>query len=153
LSRSVPRAFLSFPLYIYERTRSQPDWKDKIEDRVLWLELLHPFTAVKNLYLSEKIALRIGPALQELLKGRTAEVLPALDNIFLEGFESSGRVQEGIGQFIGARQSASHPIAISPWPDAEQDMVLVCWQMTPPSISFSRRLFTTHNIEVVPGSR
>ena len=114
-------------LYICERTHSQPHWKDEIEDGVLWLELLHPFTAVKNLYLSERIALRIGPALQELFKGRTAEVLPTLENIFLEGFKSSGRVQEGIGQFIGARQSTGHSIAISPWPDAEQDMVLVYW--------------------------
>jgi hypothetical protein len=112
-------------LYIYERTRSQPDWKDNIENRVLWLELLHPFTAVKNLYLSEKIALRIGPALQELIEGRATEVLPTLENIFLEGLESSGRVQEGIGQFIAARQSASHPIATSPWTDVEQDMVLL----------------------------
>jgi hypothetical protein len=37
-------------------------------------------------------------------------VLPALQNMFLEGLdslESSGPVQEGIGQFVAARQSAS----------------------------------------------
>ena len=94
--------------------RSQPDWKDNIENRVLWLELLHPFTTVKNLYLSEKIALLIGPALQDLIEGRATELLPTLENIFLQGLESSGRAQEGIGRFVAARQSTSHPIAILP---------------------------------------
>jgi hypothetical protein len=34
--------------------------------KMLWLELLHPFTIVKNLYLFEEFALCIVPALQEL---------------------------------------------------------------------------------------
>jgi hypothetical protein len=101
-------------LYIYEGTYSPPDWKDDIENG-LWLQLLLPFTAVKNLYLSEEIALRIGPALQELAEGRTTGVLPALQNIFLDGLEPSGPVQEGIGKFVAARQVASRPIAVSSW--------------------------------------
>ena len=109
-------------LYIHENTGSEPDWKDNIENRVLWLELLHPFTHVKNLYLSEKIALLIGPALQELVEGRATEVLSTLESIFLEGLESSGRAQEGIGLFVAARQSTSHPITMSPWTNSEQDM-------------------------------
>jgi hypothetical protein len=40
-------------LYIYEDSKSPPDWRDNIEN-TLWLELLHPFSGVKNLYLSEK---------------------------------------------------------------------------------------------------
>ena len=98
-------------LYIHDHPYDPPDWKDDIENG-LWLQLLHPFTAVKNLYLSEQIALRIGPALQELAEGRTTEVLPALQIIFLEGLESSGPVQEGIGKFVAARQVASRPIEI-----------------------------------------
>ena len=99
-------------LYIYEEPLWKPDWKGDIENG-LWLRLLHPFTAVKNLHLSEKIALLIGPALQELAEGRTTEVLPALENIFLEGFESSVTVQEGIGKFVASRQVAIRPIAVS----------------------------------------
>jgi hypothetical protein len=57
-------------LYIDEDLYSPVDWKDDIEDTE-WLDLLHPFTAVKNLYLSEQFALRIAPALQELTGGRT----------------------------------------------------------------------------------
>ena len=113
-------------LYIFERFEnpdSPPDWKDNIED-TLWLELLHPFTAVKNLYLSEKIALRIGPALQEEhVEGRTTELLPTLENIFLEGLESSGRAQEGIGQFVAAQQVVGHCIAISGWADPEKEHI------------------------------
>jgi hypothetical protein len=107
-------------LYIYEVPYSPPDWKDDIENG-LWLQLLHPFTAVKNLYLSEEIALRIGPALQELAEGRTTEVLPALQNIFLEGLESSGPVQEGIGKFVAARQVTSLPVVVSSWANSDRN--------------------------------
>jgi F-box-like len=101
-------------LYTYEDPDSLPDWKDDI-DNGLWLELFHPFTALKNLYLSEEIALRIGPALQELAEDRTTEVLPALQNIFLKGLQPSGPVQEGIRQFVASRQVTSRPITVSHW--------------------------------------
>ena len=108
-------------LYIYDdHPYDSPDWKDEIENG-LWLQLLHPFTAVKNLYLSEQIALRIGPALQELAEGRMTEVLPALQNIFLRGLEPSGPVQEGIGKFVAARQVTSRPIAVSSWAISDRD--------------------------------
>ena len=104
-------------LYINEDAKSEPDWKDNIGNRP-WLELLRPFTAMKNLYLSEKIALRIGPALQEHVEGRTTEVFPTLENVFLEGLGPSGHVQEGIGHFVAAQQVVGHRIAISGWADA-----------------------------------
>ena len=101
-------------LYIDEHVRSPSYWKDGIENSE-WLDLLLPFTAVKNLYLSKKIATHIAPALQELTGGRTTEVLPALQNIFLEEFEPSEPVQEGIVQFILARQLTNHTITVSLW--------------------------------------
>jgi hypothetical protein len=111
-------------LYTYESTVYQPDWEGDTENG-LWLQLLHPFTSVKNLYLSEQFALRIGPALQELAEGRTKEVLPALENIFLKGLEPSGPVQEGIRQFVASRQVTGCPITVSRWDDSdlEQDEV------------------------------
>jgi hypothetical protein len=118
----LPSLSMLEDLYIYDEPHSQPDWKDDIESG-LWLQLLHPFTAVKNLYLSEKFALCIGPALQELVEGRTMEVLPALQIIFLERLESSGPVQEGIGKFVAARQVASRPIAVSSWANSYRDEV------------------------------
>jgi hypothetical protein len=97
-------------------------WKTNIDNN-LWLDLLHPFTGVKNLYLSEEFPLGIGSVFQELVEGRTTEVLPALQNILLEGFESSGSIQEGIGQLVAAGQVASHPIAISRWASPDLDKV------------------------------
>ena len=101
-------------LYISEHPYRQPVWEDNI-DSALWLELLRPFTTVKDLFLSEKIALRVVPALQELVGGRTIEVLPVLQNIFIEGVQPSGPVQEGVGKFVAARQVISHSIAVSQW--------------------------------------
>jgi hypothetical protein len=88
-------------------------WKnDAIED-TLWLELLLPFTAVKNLYICKEFAPGIAAALQELVGGRITEVLPSLQNIFVEGLEPSGPFQESIRHFVTARQLSGHPGAIS----------------------------------------
>jgi hypothetical protein len=107
-------------LYIYESPYLQPVWKDNIEN-TLWLELLQPFTGVKNLYLSEKFASLITPALQELTGGSTTEVLPSVQNIFLEEIQPSGTVQPSIQQFAATRQ-VSHPIAVSRWDNSKEDM-------------------------------
>jgi hypothetical protein len=101
-------------LYIYEDIYSPPNWKDDIENTE-WLDLLLPFTAMKDLYLSKQFSPRIAPALQELTGGRTTEVLPALKNVLLEGFQPSVPVHEGIAQFVSARQLTNHPVAISVW--------------------------------------
>jgi hypothetical protein len=101
-------------LYILENIYRPLHRQDDVEN-AQWLELLHPFIAVKNLYLHKQFALRIVPALQELVGGRATEVLPTLQNIFLEGLEPSGPIQEGIGKFVAARQFTSHPIVVSLW--------------------------------------
>ena len=88
-------------------------WKDDAIENTLWLQLLLPFTAVKNLYLSKEFAPGIVAALQELVGGRITEVLPSLQNIFVEGLEPSGPFQENIGRFVAARRLSGHPIAIS----------------------------------------
>jgi hypothetical protein len=90
-------------LYIHEDPYFPPHWKDDIENTG-WLDRLLPFAAVKNLYLSKQFSPRIALALQELTGGRTTEVLPTLQNLFLEGFQPSEPVHEGIARFISARQ-------------------------------------------------
>ena len=111
---SLPPLSTLEDFYIYKDQDSRLNWQDNIEIKA-WLELLHPFKAVKNLYLSKQFIPRIAPALQELVGSRTTEILPALENIFLEGLESSWFVQEGIGQFVSARQVTSHPITVNCW--------------------------------------
>jgi hypothetical protein len=90
-------------------------WKNDAIENTLWLQLLLPFTAVKDLYLSRKFAPGIAAALQELVGARITDVLPSLQNIFMEGLESSGPLQESIGRFVAARLLSDHPIAISAW--------------------------------------
>ena len=119
-TRSSTPLSTSEVLYIHKDPDSQPDWQDNIEN-ALWLGLLHLFPAVKNLYLGVEFAPRIVPALQELVGGGATEVLPILQNIFLEELQSSGPVQEGIQQFVAARQVTSHPITVSRWDSAELD--------------------------------
>jgi hypothetical protein len=99
-------------LYIMEDGLS--DWQDDIESSQ-WLEVLHPFTAVKDFYISSILIPRIAPALQELVGERVTEVLPALQTLFLEEPLPSGPVQEAIGQFVAARQLSGHPIVVSRW--------------------------------------
>ena len=103
-------------LYIheYEIIFFQPRWEDDIEN-IQWLELLHPFTTVKALYLSRDITSRIAPALEELVGERVAEVLPALQSLFLEELKPSEPVQKAIDKFVATRQLSNRPIAISHW--------------------------------------
>jgi hypothetical protein len=87
---------------------SQLVWKNDAIENTLWLQLLLPFTAVKNLYLSKEFAPGIAAALQMLIGD-------SLQNIFVEGLEPSGPFRENIGQFVTARQISGHPIVISIW--------------------------------------
>ena len=119
----LPPLYMLEDLHLHEDSYSPPDWKDSIENRQ-WLELFRSFLTVKNLYLSANFASRIAPALQELIEGRTTDVLPALQNIFLKGLGSSGSVQESIGQLVATRQVANHPISIFPWTDSEEGRVI-----------------------------
>jgi hypothetical protein len=102
-------------LYIHENeiNLTQPRWEDDIEN-VQWLELLHPFTTVKALYLSQDITSRIAPALEELVGERATEVLPALQSLFLEP-KPSEPVQKAIDKFVATRQLSNHPVVISHW--------------------------------------
>jgi hypothetical protein len=90
-------------------------WKDDAIENALWLRLLLPFSTVKNLYVSEVFAPGIAAALQELVGGRITEVLPSLQNIFVEKLEPSGPFQKNIGPFVAARQLSGHPITIAVW--------------------------------------
>ena len=98
---SLPPASTLEDLYIFEDQGYPLRWQDDVET-TLWLNLLRSFVAVKILYLSEEFVPRIPPALQELVGGRTTEVLPTLENIFLECVQPSGLLHEGIKKFVAA---------------------------------------------------
>jgi hypothetical protein len=102
-------------LYIVHQY-SQLAWKNDAIENTLWLQLLLPFTAVKDLYLSKESAPGLAAALRELVGGRITEVLPSLQNIFVGGLrvEPSGPLQENIAQFVAARQLSGHPSPVLP---------------------------------------
>jgi hypothetical protein len=87
--------------------------KDKMENAP-WLELLEPFTALRNLYLADGITQRFCRALQELSRERATEVLPALRNLFVRGV-LLGHVQEAIKPLVAARQPSGHPVVVDYW--------------------------------------
>ena len=102
-------------LYIELEYRALPSgWQDDNEDTQL-LELFHPFTAVKYLYIPSVFTSRIASALKGLVGERVTEVLPALQTLFLEAPPLFRHDQEAIGKFVAARQLAGHPIAVSRW--------------------------------------
>ena len=86
-------------LCIHEGQYSRPQWHNNME-HAQWLELLRPFSSVKDLILSENLVQLVAPALREIIG---TAVLPVLQNVFLEGHQLSGPVQEAIGQFLTAR--------------------------------------------------
>ena len=101
-------------LYI-ERQHNQLVWSKYTIGNILWLELLLPYTAVKNLYLSKEFGPDVAAALQELVGARITDVLPSLQNIFVEDLEPSGPFEEDIRVFVTARQLFGHPVVISVW--------------------------------------
>ena len=82
-------------------------------DNIGWLELLEPFTAVKNLYLTKEFASSFAHALQGL-SGERAMVLPALEKVFIES-QPLGSFHEAIEQLAVERQLSGHLIGIHDW--------------------------------------
>ena len=113
-SPSFPPVSTSKNLYIFHDLYNPQYWL-RDDENPQWLDLLRSFVAVKNLYLSDVIVRHIAPALQELVGGRTTEVLPALENIFLWGFQASGPLHEGIKKFVAARQLVNRAVSVSRW--------------------------------------
>ncbi|KAI9447014.1 hypothetical protein F5148DRAFT_743505 [Russula earlei] len=89
-------------------------WKNHMET-TRWLELLDPFTAVEDLFLSDKVAPHVCRALEELAEDRVTEVLPALENIFLSDLQGSGSVPKYIEGFVDAREHSGYPVAVRYW--------------------------------------
>jgi len=82
--------------------------KDDTEN-AQWLELLDPFTALKDLYLSNDVALHVFSPLLELSIERVTQVLPALQNVFICFLEDSRKPMK---IFIAARRRAGRPVRV-----------------------------------------
>jgi len=99
-------------LYIYGLTLYT--WQDVVDHpNPQFLELLHPFNAVKDLHLSHNIAPHVAQALRGLPVERVMEVLPALETIFIPGLRRVRPMKKAIYEFADARQLSGHPVSIS----------------------------------------
>jgi hypothetical protein len=112
---SLPSLSTIEDLYIVKNPYWRPRWQGGDVENTQWLELLRSFVAVKNLYLLEEFVPSIALTLQELVGGRTTEVLPTLENIFLEWLPLSGPLHECIEKFVAARRLTNHPVKVSRW--------------------------------------
>jgi hypothetical protein len=101
-------------LCIYDVVHVGATWRE-VMNNTQWLEILRPFTTVKNLYICQLLAPQIVSSLQELVDGGMIEVLPILQNIFIEGLRPSRPVRERIELLVSTRQLSGHPINISQW--------------------------------------
>ena len=77
-----------------------------------WLELFRPFSAVRNLYVSKTLEPLVAAALGELTGERTMELLPALENLSLDGVEPSGSARDAMISFVAARQLSNRPVVV-----------------------------------------
>ena len=108
---SLPPFSTLMRLKIYQDLSFERHWEDDMEN-TQWLELLQPFAFVEDLVLCDKTAGLVAPALQELIGEGVTDVLPALQNLFIEGPQPSGQINEAIGKFVGARRHPGHPITV-----------------------------------------
>ena len=100
---------------LYIRDHRHPNFFDDhwTTKNTRWLELSHPFTALKELHVVfEEFVPPIIPVLHTLVGKRVIETLPALQNIFFMEFELSGPIQEAIQQLVTARRLSGHPLTV-----------------------------------------
>jgi hypothetical protein len=96
-----------------EDPHSSPTLEDDAEN-LEWLQLLFPFPAVKDLYLSGVPGLNVARKLRGLDEERVTGVLPALQCVFLEGLPPSEAMWEAIKPFTVTRQ-LGYPVTIGFW--------------------------------------
>jgi len=93
---------------------NEQGWQETVDDPD-WLELFSPFVSVKSLYMSDRLGSIVGEVLEKVTGESVTEILPALQNLFIEGIWPSEFVQETIPTFVSARQLYDHPIVVQRW--------------------------------------
>jgi F-box-like len=82
-------------------------------DPTRWIELFNSFASVQRLVIPGKLEPFIAVALQGLTEESAAEVLPALQNLFIVQTMTDGAAQQGIESFVTARLRSDHPVAVN----------------------------------------
>ena len=92
----------------------EQEWETDLADP-LWQQLLSPFVSVKSLYVSQGLVPIIESVLEKLTGECVITALPSLDNLFLEGSESSGFIENFMESLVSKRQLSGHPIIVQRW--------------------------------------
>ena len=96
-------------------------WKDDPDmDSSQWMELFRLFISAHSLYVSKRLVPHVGAALLELNGDEVMGVLPVLVDLYLEGHEPSGSMQEGIKSFVTSRQLSDQPVTVQRWDSEER---------------------------------
>jgi hypothetical protein len=99
---------LSIHGYIYTGLNHLPT--DDMESSQ-WLELLHPFVAVRDLVLPFPFSSQVATTLRELTGNVVTEMLPALRRVFIDPFGVKP-IEEAFAPFITARQLSGLPVSV-----------------------------------------
>jgi hypothetical protein len=103
---------LSTLKHLYVHDYQLTHFPDEMDSSAQWLELFLPFTSVEDLYLSHELALYVTRALPGIASERFAQVLPALQVIFLQRCPVSGVDPEVPRKFITIRQFIGRPVSV-----------------------------------------
>ncbi|KAF8260882.1 hypothetical protein EI94DRAFT_866126 [Lactarius quietus] len=96
------------PTYAVHLSIDHPSITPRLEDMadIEWLQLLSQFPSVRTLFVPKKIAGHISSALEDSVGVMVhAEVLPALEMLFLEG-----QPESSVHKFLAARRDAGHSV-------------------------------------------
>jgi hypothetical protein len=77
----------------------------RLGSSIQWLDLLQPFTAVRSLSVQAGLSQRVALALKNVTGVGAAEVMPALELLYLEN-----QPVTSVGKFIAARQKVGRPV-------------------------------------------
>jgi hypothetical protein len=112
IANQLSESFSIDQLFIQDRTIGTTF--EDVMDETQWLELFHPFIAVKSLRMRSETTWmwsHVVSALRGLSVEAATQVLPALDNFYLHDNQEFGPEEQDIEPFIVARQGSDHPVA------------------------------------------
>ena len=107
LSQFSAIAILSNVVHLKLEAKRKFDRQLEGMDEAGWLRLLHPFSAVQTLHVSQRLAVYVAVVLEDITAEMVTKVLPSLDSIYLDG----QRIPS-IESFVTARRLSDRPVTV-----------------------------------------
>ncbi|KAH8978925.1 hypothetical protein EDB92DRAFT_2118995 [Lactarius akahatsu] len=90
-----------------DRLSISSDFDEIVSNGIRWLEVFRPFTYVKALSVDGRLSRRTVPPALNNVTERAAEVLPALESLYLENHPVTS-----VKNFVAARQNTGRPVTV-----------------------------------------